>query len=463
MATEPRDANIPGGAPIHRRSGRLDQWHDRLRDSRGAYVAAACLLTIAFVVLSVALGHHRRHDPRIILGDEPAHIDYALELRGGHVPAWGDRLNQTTLRVVACANQHTPGACRAAHRNPADAGASGFSYEAQQPPLGYLPYALTASTTNGPREGLLDVRRGGIIWTAAAGAVLLAFVLIEGLSLGALAVILAVTLMCPQFFEWAATVTNDAAGAFAGGLGLLAVALARRWRQPVAFSLGLATGLVLGLTKGLFVVVPAALVLQSLFLAAPWKRAAEGVRSFWKSGACALGMLAGTGAAYIGFVVVQDARSTTSPHTVLQTLLGYATTHHVHLQSIVGSFVGLTTVFEPLFVPDSASTALYSVWDLAVMGAVVGAIAIRRSGDDAEGSRALGLGILLAAVGLVVLWVAWWALQGYRQGTPARYAIPFCPLIGLLLVRSTSTKAMWTIGLLLPLAAAASQFGVQGY
>lgn len=466
--TEPRSVLVEREEPDdpqqpHNGRLRLPDWKDRLRHSRRAYVASACLLAIAFVVLSIALGHHRREDPKMIGGDEPAHIDYALDLRNGHVPAWGDRLNQTTLRVVSCANEQTPASCRAGYRNPEAAGADGYSYEAQQPPLGYIPYALVATPARSPQQALVDLRRGGMIWTAAAGVVLLAFGLVEGLSLAALSVVLAVSLLSPEFFEWTATVTNDSAGAFAGGLGLLAVALSRRWKVPATLSTGVVVGIVLGLLKGLFIVVPAALAIEAIVMARPWRRAPDRLRNCWQSGACAFGMLAGTVVAYGGFVMLQDERSTVSPHVVLRALLGFAAINHVHLHTIIGSFSSLTTVFVPLFLPDSSSTVLYNIWNLAMMGTVLGAIVIRRQGDDPDPSRALGLGILGAIVALAVLWPLWWFLQGYDQITVARYVIPLCPLIGLVVVRATSTRVMAVIGLGLPLAAAAAQLGGLGY
>ena len=397
------------------------------------------------------------------LGDEPAHIDYALDLRLGHVPAWQDQLNQTTLRIVSCAEGQTPSSCRAGDRNPADAGAGGYSYEAQQPPLGYVPYALVATPSRSPQKALLNIRRGGMIWTAAAGVVLLAFALLEGLSLSALSVLLAVTLMCPQFFEWAATVTNDSAGAFAGGLALLAVTMSRRWGRPAALSLGIASGLVLGSLKGLYLAVPAALALQAFFATESWKKTPNRVFDYWRNNACVLGMLAGSVAANLGYVFIEEKRSTLSSGVVFRALLGGMSSNHVHLHTLLRSFVGLTTVFIPTFVPSGVSADLYYLWNLVLMGTVAGALVVRRGGEDARQSRALALGILGGAIGLATLWWILWAAQGYDASAPARYAIPLCPLIGLLVVKSTSTRVMWAIGLGLPFAAALSQFAVVGY
>lgn len=441
----------------------VPDWRDRLRQSRRGYVASACVLTVVFVTLSIALGHHRRADPKMIGGDEPAHIDYALDLRQGHIPSWGDRLNQTTLRVVACANQQTPASCRAGHRNPQVAGADGFSYEAQQPPLGYVPYALVATPSSNPHQALVDLRRGGMIWTAATGLVLLGLGMVEGLSLGALSVVLAVALMCPETFEWTATVTNDSAGAFAGGLGLLAVAVSRRWRWPAASSAGLATGVVIGLLKGVFVMVPLALAIQALVMSMPRTGGLSRFRSWLRTGACAFGMVGGTLVAYGGFVLLQNERSTVPPATVLRALLGFAPATHLHFHAIIASFTSFTALFEPFFLPQSASTALYNIWNLAILGTVVGAIVMRRGGEHAEQSRSLGVGILAATVALSVLWPLWWFWQGYDQVAVTRYGIPLLPLIGLLVVRATSTKAMWTIGLGLPIAAAVAQFAGVGY
>jgi hypothetical protein len=101
-----------------------------------------------------------------------------------------------------------------------------------------------------------------MIWVAISGVLLLLFVAVEGLSLLALAGMLATCLLDPVFTYAAGTVNNDAAGVAAGALALLAWSLSRRigW----SLWLGLGAGVLIGLTKGLFVVAPFALVVAAL-------------------------------------------------------------------------------------------------------------------------------------------------------------------------------------------------------
>ena len=64
--------------------------------------------------------------------------------------------------------------------------AAGYDYEAQQPPLGYLPYVLTANPQASPDAAIADARRGGIIWIGVSAVLLLVLGVVEDFSLLAL-------------------------------------------------------------------------------------------------------------------------------------------------------------------------------------------------------------------------------------------------------------------------------------
>src|SRR5205809_3768587 len=85
--------------------------------------AAACAIAVLVVVASVVAGSHKRRDPRIDVLDEAAHYGYVAALRHHHVPAWGETLDQRTLRMADCLGYEvgTPGKdCSAHERSPGD-------------------------------------------------------------------------------------------------------------------------------------------------------------------------------------------------------------------------------------------------------------------------------------------------------------------------------------------------------
>jgi hypothetical protein len=76
--------------------------------------------------------------------DELAHIDYVIHLSHGNLPTYSTKYSQTALRISDCLGTNFSKAvgCESKYRNPNLYPPSGWSYEAQQSPLAYVPAAL---------------------------------------------------------------------------------------------------------------------------------------------------------------------------------------------------------------------------------------------------------------------------------------------------------------------------------
>jgi hypothetical protein len=207
-------------------------------------IAWSCVIAVAVLLVSVAAGNHQRFAPRFDITDEGAHYDYVLDLTHGHIPVSGDRLSQPTMRTISCLGEvgFAPHGCTVEERNPASFPAGGYSYESvAQPPLGYLPFLLTAQPSDAPRAALVSARWGGFIWSVVAAGLLVWVGWLADLSLLELCAVLSVCLLSPVEVHAAATVTNDSAGVVAGA-AVLGIFLAARRRGTAMAGVGLAAG-----------------------------------------------------------------------------------------------------------------------------------------------------------------------------------------------------------------------------
>jgi hypothetical protein len=115
----------------------------------------------------------------ISIYDEAQHIDYSIHLAGGHVPVYGTELTDNTRRLIYCypdaegttnGMPNVPAATSACTNNlviPFNV-PHGYNYEAQQPFLGYLPYAvawdLLGLSSKNPSTQLVSLRLVNIFW-----------------------------------------------------------------------------------------------------------------------------------------------------------------------------------------------------------------------------------------------------------------------------------------------------------
>jgi hypothetical protein len=414
------------------------------------------------VAASLALGQHRRSDTTLDVLDEGTHYDYVIDLTNGHIPAWGDLAQQRSLRLLQCdgTSSAPPGNCKIMQRNPATFFPGGYDYEAQQPPLGYIPYALMARPDAPPRQAIVAARRGGEIWTVIAAIVLVGLAVVEELSILEAAVLLIACLLCPVFVHAAATVNNDSASLSAGALSLLVGSYARRHRRRMIV-VGILTGLLIGLTKGIFVVAPFVLLLADLIAGRPWhrRRKSEWV-AFARRCACDAAMFAGATIAYVGWTVVQDIRARVPSTDVLRPLLGAQVVSHLQPHTVL---TGLQQVLQ-VWMPYYSDAPLYAVWNVAMLASLAGLIWLRSVGAEAERSRALAISAVVGLIALALGWPLLLFIQGhFNYAAASRYALPLVPLIGLLAARSFRDRSLVGVGIVLPTAAGVSQLLVDKF
>ena len=422
---------------------------------------AAVALTVGVVALSILLGGHRRADPHFDVSDEAAHYAYVLALRSGHLPAFGDTLTVQDRKMADCLSAGVPPPAKCGKTPPSARhyAADGYDYEAQQPPLGYLPYVATADPGATPVDAIAAARTGGMIWVAISGGLLLALACLEELSLLALAALLATCLLNPIFTLAAATVNNDAAGVAAGAVALIAWSWSRR-RPRWSLGLGLLAGVLLGLTKGILIVVPFALVIAAVVEEGRGLVSWSGLWGASKRHLCTITMLLATAAAYGGFVLLQDSRATVAPSAVLHALLGVSQTATVQPSTVSTGLSSSLSFFEPYYPYD----ALNVLWDVCVLGVLVGVWAFKM--PEAVGGRVRGvaLGVLAGMVVLAVGWPVLVYIQGhYNYFSSVRYNVALLPLIAYVIVKGCRNFGVAAVGVALPLACAALQLGVGKY
>lgn len=348
-------------------------------------------------------------------------------------------------------------------RNPAEFSPDGYDYEVQQPPLGYIPYVITAQPNAPPKSAIVDMRWGGAIWVVVSAMLLLVLAILEELPLLGLTALLAISLLGPVEIDTAATVNNDAAAVAIGALGLIVLSLARRRGRSLTW-LGLIVGVVIGLTKGLFVVVPAVFVVDAI-LQEGWhlisgKAQTTLLRSLWdalRRHFTETAMLVGAVLSFVGWTLFQSARATTRPSVVLHALMGFQTTSHLQITQIIR---GVQQQFSVLiaYYPDAPIDV---VWDIVVLGAIVGIVFLRTGSEIRPELRRLCIAVVTGLVALAVFWPTLVFIQGhYSFDAPARYALPLLPIIALILARSSRRIGLVAMGVLLPAAAIVWQLAI---
>lgn len=419
------------------------------RPARLLWAVAATAVAAGLLVSAMALGALQWHPATFDQLDEQAHFDYAVQLSEGHIPKWGDLYRPATVRILDCVGigRPVPQPCTSGS-DPRRFPPAGYSYEAQQPPLGYLAYLPFLQGHGPPVRILDDARRGGWLWLGAAAALLLAVAWLADMNLLQTVVLLSLCELNPSAIRAAATVTNDAAALAAGALCIAVVQVGRR-RESTMVVAALAAGAIVGLTKSLFCVVPLALVIGGLLAERP---GAPGFtwRGLWRRRGCALMLLAGSGVATVAFSVVQELRAVTAPKVVLTALLGGRVTAHPRWATLEGSVWNAFSVFQ------SADRPLYSLWNLLIFGALAG-LALNGSTSPRRTLPALAGGTMVA---LAALGVAF-SMLDYFQGhfnfvIQARYAVAIVPLVAYLLARSLRPSGLVLVGVVLPALAVTS-------
>ncbi len=410
------------------------------------------------MVLSVALGWHRRSDLSLGPIDEQAHYDYVVELSRGRVPAYGDKYTQTTLRVISCLGVFgtEEGSCAIAYRNPVSYVPRGYSYQAQQAPLAYLPYLATARPDAPPRSALAAAREGGPIWVCLSAGLLVVVGGIEGLDLLALTTLLSICLLSPvAVYSWS-TVTNDSAGVAAGALAVITSSIVRQRGSNVAW-ISFGVGMVIGLLKGLFFIAPLALLISGLLRETPNRTGVSWAR-LWARHKGNVLMLAGAMLSLVGWAVLQDLRGSASLTTVLDAGLP-TSVRYFHWSALFGTFKNQFTMLVPYYY----SAPWYWVWNVAVFGTFLAPILVRgRSRSPALAASAIGVVAALAIVSFGYP-AALYFMRIYSSGISARLGLPVLPIVALIIVRYARRPWLIAVGVALPAIAAVSQLASGKY
>jgi len=408
---------------------------------------SAVVIAICILLVSLAASNHQRHEAGFDVLDEGAHYDYVVRLAQGHLPRSGDPLTQQTLRILSCvgASGVPPHSCAIEHRNPATAAsAGGYSYEAvQQPPLGYLPYLLTIQTDGSSQQALESARWGGFIWSVVGAGLLVWVAWMLELSLIELVAVLAICLLSPVETHSIATVTNDSAGVPAGA-AIVATYLVSRRRQKPMVVIGLLVGLIVGLVKGLFVVAPL-VVLAAVVFADIAQRRRPTREDIWVRYGCSVAMFVGVVVSYAAWFLIQNARASVPPSTVLHALEGFATTSHLRLTTIL---IGIQNELSDLSAYVTAP--LYWIWNLAIYGTLAGLLVLKGPVGRVS-QRAAALAIFFGIVALGVAFPLLNFIEGhYDFYTPQRYALPLLPIIAFVAIRAMRTRGVLAVGIALP-------------
>jgi hypothetical protein len=409
--------------------------------------------------------------------DEAAHYDYVISLSQGHVPAWGDFFRYDTLRLFGCLPPQEPPnekkcvvtpqtlqAVGAMEGTPAP----GYSYEAQQPPIGYLPYLLTIKPNAKPLEALDAARQGGEIWAALTAMLIVVYAAIDGLSLLQLASLLVISLLSTVALFTESVVSDESAWVFTGVVALIATRALTGRSLRVRAVTGLAVGLFIGMIDGLVLFLPLALLIAATMTDRVWSRpwakwssSWASIRTLMRTYATELSLLVGSVAALGGWQLFQSLRGSMSSYAVMNSFMHEEFAAHYQMVTVVTGiqqgldlFGDYQTVFQ---VP------WWSVVDLAVFGVIIAAAVLPAASSGLARVRPLAVGSLVAILAIAVFCPTLWFIRGnWNWYTPARYCLPFLPLIAVALTRMPSRWALLGVGVVVPLIGVAFQIAATG-
>ena len=319
-----------------------------------------------------------------------------------------------------------------------------------QPPLGYLPYLLTARPNDAPRQALVSARWGGFIWSVIAAVALIWAGWLAALSLLELCAVLSISLLSPVAVNVSATVTNDSSAVAAGAFVLVTYLVARRRDRPLLL-IGLLVGVLTGLMKGLFVVAPFTLLFGVVLADMARAEADQGDHRL------ALWLRAGHDGGgdrrlRRAWLLLVDAREVVSTSVVLHALQGFSTTGHVRPTTILN---GVQSELSGLiaWVP----APLYWIWNLAVYGSLAGMVVLQGPVGRPQ-LRAMAAAVFVGILALAVAFPVFNFVEGhYDFAVPTRYALPLLPIIGYVLARSLRGRGLLLIGAVLPALAVFDQ------
>lgn len=278
--------------------------------------------------------------------DEGAHLDYAIKLSMGHLPAWGNHYDQETLKLVDCTGTAftKPGDCTSHFRNPLLYSPNGYSYEVQQPFLAYLPYALALKIIPVKNLTLSNIRRVGILWIVLSSFFLYQIFLILRLKPLAVSSVSSILLLNANFTHAVSTVTNDAANATFGIIAcwlLLRIICGKTRKSEI-----LIVSILMGLSKILIFFVPFS-VLLFIFLVRIQNKSNIRLNAFLTSiSKPILKMFFCTSLTILSYLILQIYREAIPNSVVLKALNGYLVTARPHISTYTESIEWSTYLFK---------------------------------------------------------------------------------------------------------------------
>jgi hypothetical protein len=385
--------------------------------------------------------------------DEGAHFDYVEKLSAGDIPAWGDTYSQETMLVADCLNSENAN-CFKKSRDPNNFPPNGgYSYEAQQPPLGYVPFVLGELLYSGtaPAFHLNKVRDfGGTIFVGFAGALLLALSSRMKLKFVPTVVLFMSVLLAPISIHAFSTVNNDSATLVASIGFVLALTSASRASIRVALVLGVCLGLALALIKPFMILLPlGSIIAVGFFSLADVVQEKTSRRPATKRGVLVFALSATVASALTAgaFSLVQAKRSTVPAGQVLDSLLGFQPkVLSLQMDTIWSSFANLANQWVGVTNGLVTSQPFFTTLNLIFL-LLLGGTAIRIGSRPTNATTEGGLARLffvnwIFTISLLGLgWPVLLFLQGnFNFDAPSRYGLLVLPLAATAISSSISAR-----------------------